>query len=177
MPAQYYHGLLAQPDCWNCPLQHDRKVLPDGPVPARIVFVGEAPGRQESIEGKGFVGPSGYMLWKLAERAGLTRADVWVSNAALCRLRAVRLQTGAVLDMKTVQTTATICCRRRLLQELSIVTHGIQHPVVVPLGNWALWALSGIPNPKITSYRGSRLDIDLQVMLSHANCSTGYPTK
>lgn len=153
----YYHGLIAQPDCTSCPLIHDTKVYPDGPVPARLAFVGEEPGDQELSEGRGFVGPSGQLLWMLAERAGIKREDVWVSNAALCQARKIVLSNSAVIPKPVVKQMAAKACRSRLLKEICYVGS----PVVVPLGNWAGWALSDIQKFKIYAYRGSRIDVDL----------------
>jgi len=168
----YQHGLLAQPDCSNCPLRRDVKVLPDGPVPARIAFVGEEPGTTEIGEGRGFVGPSGQLLWMLAKDSGIVREDVWVTNAALCAARNVKLPNGAITPKLKVKSQAAQCCRPRLLAELAVV----DPIVIVPLGNWALWALSDIPNARIYAYRGSRIAVDLidlldRVQTGRANTS------
>lgn len=156
----YYHGLLFQPDCQSCPLRYDRKVYPDGPIPARLAFVGEEPGDMELCEGRGFIGPSGQLLWHLAKQVGIDRDDVWVSNAALCKARKVVLDNGAVIPQQTVKAMAAKACRTRLLYEMVYVGA----PVIVPLGNWAGWALSDIPKFKIYGYRGSRLDIDIKAL-------------
>jgi len=156
-PGPYFHGLLAQPDCGNCPLKYDTKVFPDGPMPARIVFVGEEPGNQEKMDGRGFGGPSGQLLWHMAREVGLDRSEVWTTNAALCKARQVRLTTGGVIPHMVVKALAAQACRARLVQEM----RGVNPAVIVPLGNWALWALSDIPKAKIYSYRGSRIDVDL----------------
>lgn len=154
----YYHGLLSQPDCENCPLRYDIKVMPDGPIPARIAFVGEEPGLTELREGRGFVGQSGQLLWYMASEVGITRDMVWVSNAAICQARKIKLLNKAELPLLKVKAAAAQCCRRRLLEELAIVNP----TVVVPLGNWALWAISDIPNARIYAYRGSRMEINLR---------------
>src|SRR3990167_2334568 len=60
-------------------------VRPDGPVPCRYAVVGEAPASEEVRLGRGFVGPSGKLIWPLMRRlAGLSREEVYVSN--LCKL-------------------------------------------------------------------------------------------
>ena len=59
-----------------------------------------------------------------------------------------------------VQALSSMYCRSRLLHELVAVNP----KVVIPVGNWALWALTDIPKAKIYAYRGSRVDIDLQTM-------------
>lgn len=158
--GQYYHGLLYNPNCAECPLQTDTKVLPDGPVPARIALVGEEPGKQEVAAGKGFIGPSGYLLWQMCKEIGLEREEVWVTNAALCRARDVILPNGARTPLMVVKAMAAKACRERLIRELAQV----DPVVIVPLGNWALWALSDIPNARIYSYRGSRIETDLETL-------------
>jgi DNA polymerase len=135
--------------------------MPDGPVPARIAFVGEEPGERECSEGKGFIGPSGQLLWQMANEIGLERQDVWVSNAALCAARKVTLPNGAIIPKSKVKAQAAQACRSRLLGELITV----DPIVIVPLGNWALAALSGIQNARIYAYRGSRLEIDLRELI------------
>lgn len=52
-----------------------------GPEDAIMAFVGEAPGREEAIEGEPFVGPSGQILWPMAWRlAGVKREQVYLTN-------------------------------------------------------------------------------------------------
>lgn len=59
-------------------------VPPDGPVPCIYAIVGEAPGSEEVRLGRGFVGPSGKILWPVLRRlAGLERGDCYVTN--LCK--------------------------------------------------------------------------------------------
>jgi uracil-DNA glycosylase len=86
---------------------------------------------------------------------------VWVTNSALCRARKIKLSTGAVLSLPEVKARAARACRRRLLKELIQV----DPVVIVPLGNWALWSLSDIPNARIYAYRGSRSVADLPHLL------------
>jgi len=58
-----------------------KTVEPDGPIPAEFFVVGEAPAREELKQGRGFVGPSGRLLWPLMRRlASLDRMQCRVSN-------------------------------------------------------------------------------------------------
>ena len=50
----------------------------------KLAVIGESPGRQEVIQGTGFIGPSGSMLWRALQRYGVNRSDCLVTNAALC---------------------------------------------------------------------------------------------
>jgi DNA polymerase len=136
-------------------------VLPDGPVPARLAFIGEEPGQKEERVGRGFVGPSGQLLWNsFGPACGFTREEVWVTNACLCRAERVRLENGATLGRDEVQKLAAVCCSFRLASELVAVD-----PVVlVPLGNVALRQLTQIQQAGIYAYRGSRLEVNLPAL-------------
>lgn len=57
----------------------------DGPASAAVVFVGEAPGAAEDLEGRPFVGRAGRMLGDLLAAAGLRRQDVYVTNVVKAR--------------------------------------------------------------------------------------------
>lgn len=70
-------------DCRRCPLYGPatQTVFGEGPVGARVVFVGEQPGDQEDIVGRPFVGPAGQMLDRALAEAGIDRRGVYVTNA------------------------------------------------------------------------------------------------
>ena len=57
-----------------------RLVFADGNPQSRIMFVGEAPGREEDIEGLPFVGRSGQLLNRMIAAIGLKRSDVYIAN-------------------------------------------------------------------------------------------------
>lgn len=149
------------PACETCPLRLKTKVYPDGPVPAKIAFVGEAPGKHEVRKGRPFVGASGHVMWKIfGDVLGLRREDVWVTNALLCRPSKITLQNGVVIPEEQVKQLAMNACRMRLIDELRVVD-----PVVtIPLGKWSLRALTFLPNAGIYAYRGSRMEIDYAAM-------------
>ncbi|HCE03234.1 MAG TPA: hypothetical protein DEQ98_08330, partial [Acidobacteria bacterium] len=50
-----------------------------------LMFVGEAPGRDEDQQGEPFVGPAGQLLTKIIEAIGLTRDQVYIANVIKCR--------------------------------------------------------------------------------------------
>jgi len=75
-------------NCRKCDLWKTRKnaVPGEGNPHAEIMFVGEAPGENEDIEGKPFVGAAGKLLTKLiTEVLGLKREDVFITNVVKCR--------------------------------------------------------------------------------------------
>ncbi|HEY3477240.1 MAG TPA: uracil-DNA glycosylase [Anaerolineales bacterium] len=73
--------------CTKCELHRSRKeaVPGEGPTHAEIMFIGEAPGARENEQGRPFVGAAGKFLDQLLEQAGVTRADVWITNVVKCR--------------------------------------------------------------------------------------------
>jgi len=73
--------------CTKCELHRSRKkaVPGEGPAQAEIMFIGEGPGFHENEQGRPFVGASGKFLDQLLEMAGVTRADVWITNVVKCR--------------------------------------------------------------------------------------------
>lgn len=74
-------------DCTRCKLHEGRTnlVFGDGNPRARLMFVGEGPGRDEDMQGKPFVGRSGKLLTKIIEAMGLKREDVYICNVVKCR--------------------------------------------------------------------------------------------
>ncbi|MCL2882588.1 MAG: uracil-DNA glycosylase [Coriobacteriia bacterium] len=117
-------GLQAA-DCQLCTLAARRTqvVWGDGPATARVVFVGEAPGRKEDEGGRPFIGAAGHLLDELLEAAHITRADVYITNIVKCRPPGNR----DPLDEEIV------ACRAYLNRQLQLL-----HPkVIVTLGRFA----------------------------------------
>ena len=73
--------------CQECGLAKGRtRVVPgEGPEPAEIMFIGEAPGFHEDHQGRPFVGPAGQFLEELLGLAGLRRDQVYIGNVVKCR--------------------------------------------------------------------------------------------
>ncbi len=74
-------------DCRRCALCGGRTsvVFGEGPDRAQVMIVGEAPGAEEDIQGKPFVGRSGQLLTKMLEAIGLSRDSVYITNVVKCR--------------------------------------------------------------------------------------------
>lgn len=74
-------------DCTRCQLCQSRTkvVFGYGNPEARLMFVGEAPGRAEDAQGLPFVGPAGRLLDDLLAQIDLARADVYITNVVKCR--------------------------------------------------------------------------------------------
>jgi len=74
-------------DCQRCSLGRVRTslVFGEGNPKADIVFVGEAPGRDEDVQGRPFVGRAGQLLTRIIIAMGLKREDVYICNILKCR--------------------------------------------------------------------------------------------
>jgi uracil-DNA glycosylase len=78
---------LAISNCKECPLGNQRTkfVFGEGNPNADIMIIGEAPGRDEDLQGMPFVGRAGQLLTKILESIGLNREDVFIGNICKCR--------------------------------------------------------------------------------------------
>ena len=74
-------------DCQRCKLAKTRRklVFGQGNPGADLMFVGEAPGADEDVQGLAFVGRAGQLLTKIIEAIGLKREDVFIANVIKCR--------------------------------------------------------------------------------------------
>jgi uracil-DNA glycosylase family 4 len=74
-------------DCQRCSLGQVRTnlVFGEGNPHANLIFVGEAPGADEDVQGRPFVGRAGQLLTKIILAMGLTRKDVYICNILKCR--------------------------------------------------------------------------------------------
>jgi len=73
--------------CTRCRLSKGRtQVVPGtGPCSSPIVFIGEAPGREEDLKGEPFVGRGGKLLDKILKEAGVDRSEIFICNLVMCR--------------------------------------------------------------------------------------------
>lgn len=73
-------------NCNRCKLSKERKniVFGEGNPDARLVFIGEAPGMDEDLTGKPFVGQAGKLLTDIIKAMGLTRDEVYICNVVKC---------------------------------------------------------------------------------------------
>lgn len=135
---------------------------PEGPIPARMMLVGEAPGYEEEQKGLPFQGASGQELNRMLHEAGITRSEVFLTN--VCRLRPPNNDLSHFIAKAKKDVTAQhIQLRGRsvlkpvydgvelLRKEIAMV----QPNIIVALGATPLWALTGVNG--ITKWRGSML--------------------
>ena len=127
--------------CTSCALSTTRTtvVVGDFPAQSRFLLVGEAPGAQEDVAGRPFVGKAGALLDRLLSEVGLDRDQVAVANVIKCRPPNNRAPTRA--EVRT--------CRGWLDRQVEI----IDPPLVVTMGATALaWALG--PGRRLRDERG-----------------------
>ena len=114
-----------------------RMVPGEGPAHAKLMLIGEAPGEQESIEGRPFVGKAGKNLDRFLELAQLQREEIYITNAVKFR------PTRAGKREKPVNRTPTEKeierFRPLLLREIRMM----QPELIVTLGNVPLRAVTG----------------------------------
>ena len=74
-------------ECTRCKLHKGRNqiVFGAGDPKARLIFVGEAPGEDEDLQGEPFVGKAGGLLTKMIDAMGLSREQVYICNTVKCR--------------------------------------------------------------------------------------------
>ena len=126
--------------CPLCKLSRSRKnaVPGEGQLSAKIMFIGEAPGRSEDEKGRPFVGAAGRILDELLKKAGIERSQVFITNIVKCRPPNNRVP-------KEDELTA---CRPYLDRQIAL----IKPKVICILGRTAYSALLG--GSSITANRG-----------------------
>jgi len=128
-------------DCRFCPLFQGRtQAVPgEGNCQARLMFVGEAPGRDEDRQGRPFVGRAGQLLTKIIEAMGFKRQDVYIANVVKCRPP----------ENRTPRPDEVKACSPYLLRQIEL----INPRVIVALGKIAAEFLLQT-NKSISDLRG-----------------------
>ena len=126
--------------CTKCNLSKSRTnaVPGKGNYKAEIMFIGEAPGRNEDLNGEPFVGAAGKILSEALEYAGLARDDVFITNVVKCRPPNNRIPLEEERNS----------CQQYLIGELDI----IKPKIICILGNTAYGSILG--GDSITKNRG-----------------------
>ena len=116
---------------------------------AKLVFVGEAPGEEEDLQGEPFVGRAGQLLTKMIQAMGLTREQIYIANIVKCRPDMPAGVTGNRKPTKQEMET----CVPYLRAQLEV----IKPTALVALGATAVEGLLG-PVGTIGSLRGRFLE-------------------
>lgn len=137
------------------------KVPAVGPQPARILLIGEAPGKNEEEACKPFIGASGNELTKMLNEAGILRTEVRITNVCKYRPPGNKIDLWWELHDKGKKKGQVKHIDPRVeegLNELRTEIENTQPNIIVPLGNLPLWATTG--NTGITKWRGSLLKLE-----------------
>jgi DNA polymerase len=140
--------------CTRCDLYRNatQTVFGEGPLDARLMFVGEQPGDAEDLEGRPFVGPAGHLLDAMLEEAGVDRSLTYVTNA----VKHFKFEPRGKRRIHSKPDAGEInACNFWLQHELELV----RAPVTVTLGATAARALLG-KAVTISKLRGSPLPLN-----------------
>ena len=126
--------------CPLCKLSRTRKnaVPGEGQISAKLMFIGEAPGKDEDLKGQPFVGAAGRILDQAMQKAGIERSKVFITNVVKCRPPNNRVPGD---DERTA-------CRPYLERQISLVSPRI----ICILGSTAYSSILG--GKSITASRG-----------------------
>jgi uracil-DNA glycosylase family 4 len=139
-------------DCTRCKLHRlgrSQVVFGVGNPEADLMFVGEAPGYDEDVQGEPFVGRAGQKLTQIIQAIGLRREDVYIANVIKCRPPGNRNP-----ELDEVAT-----CEPFLFQQID----SIRPKVIVALGTFAARSLLKTDDPisrlrgRVYMYRGAKL--------------------
>ncbi len=135
--------------CTKCDLCKTRtnSVPGKGNFQSDVIFVGEAPGRNEDKNGEPFVGVAGKKLSIALEEAGISRDEVYITNIVKCRPP----------NNRVPNTSERNTCQEYLKEEISI----IKPKIICILGNTAFNSILG--GSEITKFRGKIVRKDNQL--------------
>jgi len=138
------------------------RVRGEGPIPSRIMLVGEAPSEEDVRTGTPFQGGSGQELNRMLHEAGIMRSECYVTNVLKIRPPEGRLDSVIAEKKKDITAQHTLLRDRYCLApvhegyaELLAEIEMVQPNIIVAFGNLAMWALTG--NWGVLKWRGSLL--------------------
>ncbi|MEM3637420.1 MAG: uracil-DNA glycosylase [Conexivisphaerales archaeon] len=137
--------------CRRCALCNSRKnaVPGEGPADARIMMIGEAPGRNEDEKGRPFVGRAGSLLDQALQKASLSRDAVFITNIVKCRPPNNRRPRSGEVS----------ACRDYLFEQIRIVKPN----AIITLGLTALQFFEDSKSLKLTPFEWRYEDISVKV--------------
>ena len=142
--------VLACTKCPNLVAFRHTVVFGVGNPKAELMFVGEAPGADEDMQGEPFVGRAGELLTKIIQTMGYQRSDVYIANVLKCR---PDIPPGSPNRQPTVTEMET--CLPYLRQQIEL----IRPKIMVALGGTAMRGLFGTAEP-MKQLRGRWHDFD-----------------
>jgi len=145
------HVVSSVKNCKKCNLWKTRKnpVPGEGLIDTDVLLVGEAPGYNEDVQGRPFVGKAGKILDELLESVSLNRNKVYIANILKCRPPGNRNPLNTEIES----------CTEFLDEQIEII-----HPkIIVPLGNFAvqyIFEKFGLKHDKISKIHGKTFQIN-----------------
>jgi len=132
-------------DCKRCKLYKERNhiVFGEGNEDARLMLIGEAPGHEEDLQGRPFVGAAGHLLDNMLKAINLSRREVYIANIVKCRPPQNRKPERDEIE----------ACKPFLLKQIDI----IKPSIICTLGSTATQTLLETKTP-ITKLRGHIYD-------------------
>lgn len=119
------------------PGRENALVFGEGPERPKLMLIGEAPGEQETLMGRPFVGKAGKNLDRFLELAGMRREEIYISNAV--KIRPTKTgRTGRISNRPPTKEEIALF-RPWLLREIDLVAP----QVIATLGNVPLFAVTG----------------------------------
>ena len=160
--------------CKKCDLYKTRNkpVVGEGSIDSNIFFIGEAPGRNEDISGKPFVGKAGKIFDDLLKSIKMKRNDVYITNILKCRSQNNRNPIKAEIK----------ACTKYLTDQINI----IKPKIIVTLGNFAkdfIFNKFGLENEKISKIHSKIYNVNSSygivkiIPLFHPAVATYNPNK
>ena len=134
---------IVRSECCQLCRTRTNLVFGSGNPNAELIFVGEAPGRDEDLQSLPFVGRAGQLLTKIIESIGLKRSEVYICNILKCRPP----------DNRVPFPTEILACEPYLQRQIDI----IKPKIICALGKFAAQTLLRVQTP-ITQLRGKLYD-------------------
>ena len=138
--------------CQECELSRSRTkfVFGSGSAYAPVMFVGEAPGKNEDLQGMPFVGPAGKLLDELLDSIGFDRSEVFIANVLKCRPPGNR--DPRIEEINT--------CKGYLLEQIKI----IDPKIICTLGKFSTQLLLNT-DKGINTLRGKVFKVDSRIIM------------
>ncbi len=149
-------------ECKKCSLHKTRNIplVGDGNISSKIMFIGEAPGYHEDLEGKAFIGKAGKILDQLLESVKMKRDDIYITNVIKCHPPKNRDPSSDEISK----------CMPYLIEQLKI----IKPKVIITLGKYATEIIFKAFNLNFTgmnSLHGIVLDLKTSYGIVKVGCS------
>lgn len=146
-------------NCTRCFLRHQAHevVIGEGNMYSPVMIIGEAPGKDEDLQGRPFVGPSGKLLRDTLYQIGFSESDVWIDNVSNCRPPDNRFQPKE----------AMLCKKMWLNKRIGI----IKPKAIMLMGNNASQTFLEDTKFAISNYINKKIEVDVDgtKLIAHFN--------